>query len=165
MQQVTYYKKDNGHEKVGNQTTVWGTAAQAIPQAEPKLNPDEQQQTVGRVHACRASQREYQQARDRLKRANRDLGETAAFIAATLTSATAIQAVITFAEAKLVLPPAVPQLAFTIYILVIIGLVVLGVFRGAHALLLRKQAERLIDRTKKGVYDFCRVEEWPKVEE
>ena len=164
MQQVNYFKKDNGHEKTGGQTNVWGTEAQAFPRSDPKAQFDEGQ-SVGRVHACRASQREYQQARDRLKRANRDLGETAAFIAATLTSATAIQAVITFAEAKLVLPPSVPQLAFTIYILVIIGLVVLGVGRGAHALLRRKQAERLIDRTKKGIYDFCSVEEWPKGEE
>jgi len=45
-------------------------------------------------HACKASLRGHQQARDHLKRAERDLGETAAFIAASLTTVTAIQAAV-----------------------------------------------------------------------
>ncbi len=52
----------------------------------------ENQPSRGKVHACKASQRGYQQACDRLKRAERDLAETTAFIAAALTTVTAVQA-------------------------------------------------------------------------
>jgi hypothetical protein len=58
---------------------------------------DQNHRSRGNAHACKACQRVYQQACDRLKRAERDLGETAAFIAASLTTATAIEAVINIA--------------------------------------------------------------------
>jgi hypothetical protein len=66
-----------------------------------KVKLEENHQSKGRLHACKASQRGYQQACDRLRRAERDLAETAAFIAASLTTVTAIQAVISLARDKL----------------------------------------------------------------
>lgn len=165
MQQVNFFQKDQAQEKAVRQAQAWMTEAQAFPRSEAQAMSDAQPPAIGRTHACRASQRTFQQARDRLKRANRDLGETAAFIAATLTSATAIQAVISLAEDKLSLPPSFMQLAFAIYILVIGLLVVIGVLRGAHALHRRKQAERQLDQAKKSIFDFCPVEEWAKAED
>jgi hypothetical protein len=51
---------------------------------------DENLELLAKAHACRSSKRILEQANDRLKRANRDLGETAAFIAASLTTVTAV---------------------------------------------------------------------------
>jgi hypothetical protein len=126
---------------------------------------DENQQSKGRMHACKASQRGYQQARDRLRRAERDLGETAAFIAASLTTATAIQAVISVAKDKLELSKDILQLAFQGYIAVFILILLLGSVRVRSAIRRRAQAEKDIDQTKKGIFEFCPTEQWPKPEE
>jgi hypothetical protein len=140
-------------------TSQFGTNHQAERVLEQSLK------SRGNVHACRASQRDFQQARDRLKRANRDVGETAAFLAASLTTVTAIQAVISLANKELELSREILQLAFLVYIAVFVLLLVLGTLRVAHALHRRARAEREIDRTKKGIFDFCSVEEWPGIEE
>src|SRR5262245_32547919 len=164
MQQASYFKKDNGNGNAESQANVWGSEAQSFQRSD-QVQPGEHQQTVGRTHACRASQREFQKARDRLKRANRDLGETAAFIAAAFTTATAVQAVIGFAYEKIGLSREILQLVFAGYVLIIIALVLIGALRSANALYRRKRAEREIDSTKKGIFDYCPVEEWPKAEE
>lgn len=120
---------------------------------------------LGNLHACRASQRRYQQALACLHRANRDLGETAAFIAASLTTVTAIQAVISIANDKLELPKETLQVAFNSYIVIFVLIFVIGALRARIAILRRARAEREIDQTKKGIFDYCPVEEWPKIEE
>ena len=145
-------------------THQFGTNHQAERIVE-KFQLEQSLKSKGNLHACRASQREFQQARDRLKRANRDLGETAAFIAAAVTAATAVQAVISFANEKLGLTQNTLQVVFMGYILIIGVLIVSGALRVAHAMYRRKQAERQIDDTKKCIFDFCPVEEWPKAEE
>ena len=142
----------------------FGTNHQAERAAE-KFQLEQTLKSRGNVHACRASQRDFQQARDRLNRANRDLGETAAFLVASLTTVTAFQAVISLANKELALSLDVLQLAFLAYIVVFVLLLVLGALRVANALHRRTRAEREIDRTKKGIFDFCSVEEWSKVEE
>ena len=145
-------------------TIQFGTNHQAERVAE-KFQLEQSLRSKGDVHACRASQRDFQQARDRLKRANRDLGETAAFLVAALTTVTAIQAVISLANKELELSLGILQLAFLVYIVVFVLLLVLGTWRVANALHRRAKAEREIDRTKKGIYDFCPVEEWSRIEE
>ena len=125
----------------------------------------ENQPPKARVHACKASQRGYQQARDRLKRADRDLGETAAFIAASLTTVTAVQAVISVAKDKLELSQEVLQLAFHIYIAAFVLILLLGAVRGRRAIRRRAQAEMDIDQSKKGIFEFCPMDQWPKLEE
>lgn len=142
----------------------FGTNHQA-EQAAEKFQLEQTLKSRGNVHACRVSQRDFQQARDRLNRANRDLGETAAFLVASLTTVTAFQAVISLANKELALSLDVLQLAFLAYIVVFVLLLVLGALRVANALHRRTRAEREIDRTKKGIFDFCSVEEWSKVEE
>lgn len=142
----------------------FGTNHQAERAAE-KFQLEQTLKSKGNVHACRASQRDFQQARDRLNRANRDLGETAAFLVASLTTVTAFQAVISLANKELALSLDVLQSAFLVYIVVFVLLLVLGTLRVANALHRRTEAEREIDRTKKGIFDFCSVEEWSKVEE
>jgi len=122
------------------------------------------QQTKADVHACRVSLREYQKARDHLKRAERDLGETAAFIISSLTAATAIQAVIAFVEDKLQLSTEVLRLAFLSYITIFILLFLLGTLRISNAIHRRAKAEREIDQTKRAMFDFCSTDQWPKPE-
>src|SRR5688500_4461816 len=94
------------------------------PPAKP-LTFGQTQQTKAEVYACKASLREYQKARDHLKRAERDLGETAAFIVTSLTTVTAIQAVIAFVQDKLQLSVEVLQLAFLSYLTIFVLLFVL----------------------------------------
>jgi len=139
--------------------------ARIYPPPSRKSTFDENHQSKGRLHACKASRRGYQQARDHLKRAERDLGETAAFIAASLTTATAIQAVISVAKDKLELSKEVLQLAFQGYVAVFILILLLGAFRVRSAIRRRAQAEREIDQTKKGIFEFCPMDQWPKPEE
>lgn len=134
----------------------------------PGLNgekPAGSQQSIGKVHACKASRRGYQQASDRLRRANRDLGETAAFIAASLTTVTAIQAVISIANDKLGLSRDILQLAFNGYIGIFILILLVGAVRANNALRRRAKAEKEIDQAKKGIFEFCPTEQWPKLEE
>ena len=129
-----------------------------------QIQPEGSQQSTGRIHACKASQRGFQQASDHLKRANRDLGETAAFIAASLTTVTAIQAVISLAKAELGLSIEILQMAFNAYITIFILIFVLGALRARSALRRRAKAEREIDQTKKGIFEFCPMDQWPKTE-
>lgn len=128
------------------------------------LTLGQDQQTKAEAQACKVSLREYQKARDHLKRAERDLGETAAFIISSLTTATAIQAVIAFVEEKLQLSTEVLQIAFLSYITIFILLFVLGVLRISSAIQRRAKAEREIDQTKRAMFDFCSTDQWPKPE-
>ena len=120
---------------------------------------------IVKIHACKVSQREYQLARDRLQRAERDLAETAAFIAASLTTVTAIQAVIGIAKDKLELSKEVLQFAFQSYVVVFVLIFVFGALRIRSAIRRRTQAEKDIDQTKKGIFEFCDTPQWPKPEE
>lgn len=117
------------------------------------------------AHACKASQRDLQLASDHLRRANRDLGELAAFIAGSLTTVTAIEAVINIAVDGIGLPTSLLHLAFEIYIGFLVAILVLGVFRFAVVMRRRARAEKEMDRAKRGIYEFCPVDEWSKHEE
>lgn len=116
-------------------------------------------------HACRAYQHVYEQARDHLRRAERDLAETAAFIAASLTTVTAIQAVITVANDKLELSKHILQLAFQGYVAIFLLILVLGGMRVRNAIHRRAQAEKEMDQAKKGLYIFCATEPLPQPDE
>jgi len=126
---------------------------------------EEDHPSKAKIHACKASQREYQLACDRLQRAERDLAETAAFIAASLTTVTAIQAVIGIAKDKLELSTGVLQLAFQSYVVIFILIFVLGSLRIRSAIRRRTHAEQDIDQTKKGIFEFCDAQQWPKPDE
>jgi len=126
---------------------------------------DESQPTRGRVHACRVSQRGLQQAHDQLTRANRDLGETAAFIAASLTTITAVEAVINIAIDKIGLSKDILQVAFNVYLLAFALIFIWGAVRAQSAMHKRARAEREIDQAKKGIFEFCPEDQWPKLEE
>ena len=130
-----------------------------------KIRLEESQPSKGKLHACKASQRGYQLACDRLKRAERDLAETAAFIAASITTVTAIQAVISLAKDKLDLSTEVLQLAFQSYVALFILILLLGALRVRSAIQRRTQAEKEIDQTKKGIFEFCPTDQWPKPED
>jgi hypothetical protein len=116
------------------------------------------------AHACKASLRDYEQAREHLKRAERDLAETVAFIAASLTTVTAIQAVISIADERLKLPVEVLQIAFQSYIALFLIILVVGFIRAGAAMRRRSQAEQEVDQTKRGVFEFCPMDQWPKPE-
>lgn len=118
-----------------------------------------------RTLACRNSQRSLGHARDCLRRANRDLGETAAFIAASLTTVTAIQAVISIANDKLELPNNILRIAFDGYLVILVLIFIYGTFRANNAIRKRTRAEQEIDQAKKKIFDFCPIDEWPKTEE
>jgi hypothetical protein len=169
MQQANFIKKDNHFGKIvslqSSQANAWGAGDNILRQFDSNTRQNENQQTIGRLHACRASHREFQRARDRLKRANRDLGETAAFIAASLTTATAIQAVISIANDKLESSRGILQMAFNTYVVIFVLILVLGAFRATSAIRRRAKAEKDIDQTKKWIFDYCPMDEWPKVEE
>jgi hypothetical protein len=116
-------------------------------------------------HACRAYQHVYEQARDHLRRAERDLAETAAFIAASLTTVTAIQAVITVANDKLELSKNILQMAFQGYVGIFLLILVLGSVRVRNAMRRRNQAEKEMDQAKKGMFVFCPTEPLPRPDE
>ena len=116
-------------------------------------------------HACRAYQHVYEQARDHLRRAERDLAETAAFIAASLTTVTAIQAVITIANDKLELPMHVLRMAFWGYGGIFLLIFVVGGLRVRTAMRRRTLAEQEMDQAKKGMFVFCPVEPPPAPDE
>lgn len=144
MEQVNHFRVNHGSQKV---VVV------------------ENQQPKAKLHACKASQREYQLACDRLQRAERDLAETAAFMAASLTTVTAIQAVIGIAKDKLELSNEILKLAFQGYVAIFILIFLLGAWRIRGAIHRRSQAEKDIDQTKKGIFEFCEAPQWPKSEE
>jgi hypothetical protein len=117
------------------------------------------------VHACKASQRNLQLAGDHLARANRDLGELAGFIAASLTTVTAIEAVINIAIDKIGLATEILHMAFDVYIGFLAGILIVGVLRFGVVMRRRARAEKEIDQAKKGIYEFCPTEDWTKLEE
>lgn len=121
--------------------------------------------TIGDIHACKNYQHRFLQARNRLRRANRDLGETAALVTASLTTVTAIQAVISIANDKLGLSTDILRLMFDGYIVLLVLIFVWGAFRANSAIRRRARAEREFDQTQKGIFDFCPTDEWPKIEE
>lgn len=123
------------------------------------------QETKAEVHACKASRHAFQQACDHLKRAERDLAETAAFIVTSLTTVTAIQAVITIAKGDLELSTEVLQLAFLGYTAIFILIFVLGAARISSAIRRRTKAEREIDQTNRAIFEFCPPDQWPKPEQ
>ena len=129
------------------------------------LTFDENHRSRAESHACKAYRQAYQQARDHLRRAERDLAETAAFMAGSLTTVTAVQAVITLARKELELPMELLRWAFQGYIGVFLLIFLLGAVRVRHALRQRTQAEREIDQAKKGMIQFCPVDQWPKADE
>jgi len=132
-----------------------------------KLNPPdfESREPIVKVHACKASWRDYQEARESLKRAERDLGETTAFIAASLTTVTALQAVISIAKDKLEFSKEILQLAFQGYVAVFVLILLFGAVRVAGAIHRRTLAEKEIDLTRKGIFEFCDEDQWPRIEE
>ena len=125
----------------------------------------EKQEPLVNARACKASQLSLEQANDRLKRANRDLGETAAFIAASLTTVTAVEAVINIAVDKIGLSKQILQTAFDGYIAIIVLIFVWGLVRTRDALHKRARAEKEIDQAKRGIYEYCSIERLPKPEE
>lgn len=130
-----------------------------------KAQPEENRPTKAKEHACKASQRGYQLACDRLKRAERDLAETAAFMAASLTTVTAIQAVVSIARDKLELSKEILTLALQGYVAIFILIFLLGALRIRSAIRRRTEAEKDIDQNKKGIFEFCEPPQWPKPEE
>lgn len=128
-------------------------------------HPSSFQRSLGEKYARKAYQRLYHQACDQFKRADRDLGETAAFVAASLTTVTAVEAVITIANDKLGLSKNILQEGFYIYIGVFILILLYGLIRGRNALRRRSKAEKAIDQAKEGIFRFCPDEQWPKSEE
>jgi len=130
-----------------------------------KVLLDENRRLKGTAHACRASQRGLQQSRDRLHRANRDLGETAAFLAASLTTVTAVEAVINIAIDKIGFSKETLQVAFDAYIFVFALILILGALRASNVMYKRKQAEKEIDQAKKEMFEYCPEDQWPKPEE
>ena len=169
MEQTNYIKKASGMEKLltleTSQANVWAPADQAYQRVNQGFQTNESQPSRGKAHACKVSQRSLQHASDRLKRANRDLGETAAFILAALTTVTAIEAVINMAVEKISLPAKFLQGAFGLYIAIFVLILLWGGLRSWTAIRRRAQAERDIDQAKKGVFEFCPGEQWPKPEE
>ena len=132
------------------------------PAETPALN--ENHQSRAGVHACKASQHAFQQACDHLKRAERDLAETAAFIVTSLTTVTAIQAVITIAKGDLELSTEVLQLAFLGYTLIFVLIFMLGGLRINSAIRRRAKAEREMDQAKRAIFEHCSSDQWPRLD-
>lgn len=123
---------------------------------------------------CKIAQRDYQLARDHLKRANRDLGETAAVLLGSLTAVSAVGAVINIAVDKAGLSSEVMVAGFQrnlpldlllIYIALIAVLFGWGFLRIVIAFLNRWQAEKQIDQSVAQIYESCPGKLWPKIEE
>lgn len=114
---------------------------------------------------CRVSRRNLEQANDRLTRANRDLGETAGFIAASLTTVTAVEAVINIAVHQINLSVDILRVAFDVYIAVFLIIFLWGAIRAQGALHKRARAEREIDQAKRGIFEHCLEEPSPKPKE
>lgn len=128
----------------------------------PPLTFDANHRSKADIRACKTYRQDYEQARDHLRRAERDLAETAAFMAGSLTTATAVQAVITLARKELELPMDLLQWAFQGYVAVFLLIFLLGGLRVRNAIQRRTQAERAIDQSKKGMSEFCPTDQWIK---
>ena len=153
------------------QANAWSPAAQPIRKAESNssgliehVNLQTIRQPLVKAHACRISQQRFQKAQDRLARANRDLGETAAFMLALMTTVSAIEAVINIADNKIHLPPEYMQMAFDIYIVVFISILVVGGLRSFGAIHRRSLAEKEIDTAKEWIFEYCSEDQWLKSE-
>ena len=129
------------------------------------LHLGKNQQSIGTIHACKASQRNFQQAGDRLKRANRDLRETASFILASLTKVTAVEAVVNIVVKQIEILQEFLKGAFNLYIAIFILIFLWGALRSGGAIRRRARAERDIDQAKKGIFEFCSEDQWPKTDE
>jgi len=116
------------------------------------------------AHARKAWRRLYLEARNHFRQADRDLGETAAFVAASLTTATAIEAVMTVANDKLGLSKSILQEGFYIYIGIFILILASGLFRGRNALRRRARAEKELRQARKGIFKYFQFEEWAGLE-
>lgn len=136
-----------------------------IKKIPERLQTDEGSGLRANAHACKASQWALQHAGDHLRRANRDLGELAAFIAASLTTVTAIEAVINIAVGKVGLAPEILLVAFDVYIAFLAGIFVLGALRFLVVMRRRNRAEKEMDQAKRGIYEFCPTEDWAKLRE
>lgn len=172
MEQVTENPFDTTVKVKSGQRNGWAPAGQPIRKSEATpsgvieyVPVKGAQPGLGKVHACRISQRSFHQAQDRLKRSNRDLGETAAFMLALITTVTAIEAVINIADSKIHMPVEYLQLTFDLYIVLFILILVAGGLRCWGAIRMRSQAEREIDQAKQGIFEFCSGDQWPKSEE
>ena len=135
-----------------------------IPFPERSL-PDDEPELLAHAHACKASQHALEQASDHLRRANRDLGELAGFIAASLTTVTAIEAVINIAIDKIGLPAEILHMAFDLYIGFLAAILILGVLRFGVVLRRRARAEKELDLAKRAIYKFCPLPQQHKAEE
>jgi len=129
------------------------------------FHPIDKRQPIVIAHVRKAWHRLYLEARDHFKQADRDLGETAAFVAASLTTATAIEAVMTVANDKLGLSKSILQEGFYIYIGIFILILATGLFRGRNALRRRARAEKEMRQARKGIFKYFRFEELSKLEE
>ena len=122
-------------------------------------------ESKAKMHACKASQRGYQQARDHLRRAKRDLRETTTFLIASITTVTAIQVVISVARGSLNLSGDIFEWTLQIFIAVLFLLLLLGGGRIGSALRRRTRAEQEVDQARKGIFEFCPRDLWPETEE
>ena len=122
-------------------------------------------ESKAKLHACKASQRGHQQALDRLRRAKRDLRETAIFLVASITTVIAIQAVISIAREKVVLIDENFGWTLQVFIALLFLILLLGGWRIGSVLRKRTQAERDVDQARKGIFEFCPRDEWPLPEE
>jgi hypothetical protein len=136
-----------------------------LKSTEEEIQLEEIEQLRVGAHAGKGAKRALQQANDRFRRANRDLGELAAFIAATLTTVTAVEAVINIAIDKIELPRELLRTAFDGYILFLAVLLLVGGVRFGWIMHKRARAEKEVDHAKQLVYKFCPPEEWSKLEE
>jgi hypothetical protein len=126
---------------------------------------NEEPELLAHTHACKASQHALEQANDHLRRANRDLGELAGFIAASLTTVTAIEAVINIAIDKIGLPTQILQTAFDLYIGLLGAILILGAVRFGVVMRRRGRAEKELDLAKRAIYRYCPMPQQHKAEE
>lgn len=145
------------------QTNTFGT--NHAERFAEKLRSEERIKSAANPIACRNSQRRLEFANDQLQRANRDLGEVAAFIAAALTTVTAVEAVLNIAIQRLSLPVENFQMAFDGYVGLLLAILFLGSLRFVSVMRKRARAEKEIDLAKRGIYDFCDVKDWLKPKE
>ena len=120
---------------------------------------------IDNIRACRTSRQKLERDTDRLNRANRDLGETAAFVAASLTTVTAVEAVINIAVDRINLGQEVLRAAFFVYIGLFAAIFIWGAIRTLIALHNRAGAERDVDQAKRGIFDYCGEDPLSKAEE
>jgi len=130
-----------------------------------KLRSGERTKSTTSLVAYRNSKRRLEWANDQIARANRDLGEMAAFLAASLTTVTAVQAVINIAIDRIGLAKEILQIAFNTYIGVLIFILLVGGLRFVGIMRRRARAEKEIDRAKQRIYEFDDVKDALKPEE